>query len=157
MGDMEVELKTSDPPLVRLRYALFKRVEALGDMRAAFSVYVRRRGMESVQDEERDKEMVQTLLDLKKKLDSIIKDAFDGNESFDRTLRDAFEHFINCRENRPAQLIAKFMDLHLRAGNKVLICNFDAVEVVDVERDCRPRVKTQQRRYWTRLWCCFAS
>lgn len=101
------------------RYALFKRVEALKDMRAAFSVYVRRRGMESVQDEERDKEMVQTLLDLKEKLDKMIKEAFSANEAFDRTLRDAFEHFINCRENRPAQLIAKFMDLHLRAGNKV--------------------------------------
>lgn len=103
------------------RYSLFKRVDALDEMRAAFSTYVRRRGMEIVQDETHDKDMVQSLLDLKEKLDDLINRSLMRNEDFERTLRDSFEHFINCRENRPAQLIAKFMDMHLRSGNKVRV------------------------------------
>lgn len=35
------------------------------------------------------------------------------------TFQDAFESFINKRPNKPAELIAKFVDTKLRAGNKV--------------------------------------
>lgn len=34
-------------------------------------------------------------------------------------LQEAFENFINKRPNKPAELIAKFVDTKLRAGNKV--------------------------------------
>ena len=33
-------------------------------------------------------------------------------------MRDAFEKFINRRDNKPAELIAKFMDAKLRGGGK---------------------------------------
>lgn len=34
-------------------------------------------------------------------------------------MQDAFEQFINQRHNKPAELIAKFLDAKLRTGNKV--------------------------------------
>ena len=40
---------------------------------------------------------------------------------FDSSLfcsQDAFESFINQRQNKPAEMIAKFVDSKLRAGNK---------------------------------------
>eukprot|EP00511_Aplanochytrium_stocchinoi_P004150 CAMPEP_0204841806 /NCGR_PEP_ID=MMETSP1346-20131115/43681_1 /ASSEMBLY_ACC=CAM_ASM_000771 /TAXON_ID=215587 /ORGANISM="Aplanochytrium stocchinoi, Strain GSBS06" /LENGTH=207 /DNA_ID=CAMNT_0051980219 /DNA_START=9 /DNA_END=628 /DNA_ORIENTATION=+ len=99
-------------------YGLFHRVGSLESMRNSFSVYVKRKGNMVVQDEERDKDMVKTLLELKQRLDGLVRDALSSNEDFDRALRDAFEDFINCRENRPAELIAKYIDSQLRSGNK---------------------------------------
>lgn len=65
-----------------------------------------------------DAEMVQNLLKMKETLDEIWSKAFQRNESFGHALKEAFEHFINQRANKPAELIAKFLDQELRAGNK---------------------------------------
>lgn len=62
--------------------------------------------------------MVQNLLQMKQALDEIWTRAFDRNESFGHALKEAFEHFINQRANKPAELIAKFLDHELRSGNK---------------------------------------
>lgn len=58
-------------------------------------------------DPERDKTMVQDLLDLKEKLDRIVFDCFHTNDKFVQAVRDAFEYFINQRSNKPAELIGK--------------------------------------------------
>lgn len=39
-------------------------------------------------------------------------------KKFTHALKDSFEHFINQRQNRPAELVAKFIDNKLRSGNK---------------------------------------
>ena len=62
--------------------------------------------------------MVQHLLKMKESLDEIWSKAFLRNESFGHALKEAFEHFINQRANKPAELIAKFLDHELRSGNK---------------------------------------
>ncbi|KAJ0810751.1 putative cullin [Helianthus annuus] len=43
---------------------------------------------------------------------------FSKNDVFCNTIKEAFEYLINLRQNRPAELIAKFLDKKLRAGNK---------------------------------------
>lgn len=63
--------------------------------------------------------MVQEMLDLKEKLDIIVADCFRLNEKFRDGVKEAFEKFINDRQNKPAEMIAKFVDSKLRAGNKV--------------------------------------
>lgn len=62
--------------------------------------------------------MVQDLLDFKDKMDYIVINCFERNEKFLNSLREAFEFFINQRSNKPAELIAKYVDMKLRAGNK---------------------------------------
>ncbi|GFY80642.1 cullin4 [Actinidia rufa] len=99
-------------------YLLFSRVNALESLRQALSSYIRRTGQAIVVDEEKDKDMVSCLLEFKASLDTIWKDSFSKNEGFCNTIKDAFEHLINLRQNRPAELIAKFLDEKLRAGNK---------------------------------------
>jgi cullin-4 len=68
-----------------------------------------------VTDASKDGEMVPSLLELKASLDGVQRDAFGGNESFSHALKDAFETFINARANRPAELVAKYIDGALRA------------------------------------------
>ncbi|XP_012455400.1 cullin-4 [Gossypium raimondii] len=99
-------------------YSLFSRVSALESLRQALSSYIRRTGQSIVMDEEKDKDMVSSLLEFKASLDSILEESFSKNEAFCNTIKDSFEHLINLRQNRPAELIAKFLDEKLRAGNK---------------------------------------
>ena len=58
-------------------------------------------------DPERDKTMVQELLELKSKVDGIIVNAFNGNAQFQNVVREGFESVVNRRQNRPAELIGK--------------------------------------------------
>ncbi|CAN6553359.1 unnamed protein product [Malus baccata var. baccata] len=99
-------------------HTLFSRVNALESLRQALSSYIRRTGQGIIMDEEKDKEMVASLLEFKASLDTIWEESFFKNEVFCNTIKDAFEHLINLRQNRPAELIAKFLDEKLRAGNK---------------------------------------
>ncbi|KAF9672540.1 hypothetical protein SADUNF_Sadunf11G0052800 [Salix dunnii] len=99
-------------------YSLFLRVNSLEPLRQALSMYIRRTGQGIVMDEEKDKDMVSSLLEFKASLDSVWEESFSKNEGFCITVKDAFEHLINLRQNRPAELIAKFLDDKLRAGNK---------------------------------------
>ncbi|XP_010923713.1 cullin-4 [Elaeis guineensis] len=99
-------------------YMLFQRVNALELLRQALSSYVRGSGQGIIMDEEKDKDLVSYLLEFKASLDTIWEESFFRNEAFSNTIKDSFEHLINLRQNRPAELIAKFLDEKLRAGNK---------------------------------------
>jgi len=77
---------------------LFSRVNALESLRQALSSYVRKTGQKIVMDEEKDKDMVQSLLDFKASLDIIWEESFYKNESFGNTIKDSFEHLINLRQ-----------------------------------------------------------
>ncbi|KAK3278080.1 Cullin-4 [Cymbomonas tetramitiformis] len=103
---------------LRRMYTLFARVGQLDALRLALSEYVKKTGKQIIADEEKDAEMVSILLEFKLKLDRVQSDSFFSNESFANSLKDAFENFINFRQNRPAELIAKFIDAKLRMGNK---------------------------------------
>ncbi|XP_031123798.1 cullin-4-like isoform X2 [Ipomoea triloba] len=103
---------------IQRMYMLFSRVNSLESLRQALNLYIRRTGQGIVMDEEKDKDMVSNLLEFKASLDKIWEESFTKNEAFSNTIKDAFEHLINLRQNRPAELIAKFLDEKLRAGNK---------------------------------------
>merc|ERR1712168_711588 len=51
-------------------------------------------------------------------MDNVVHSCFGRNEKFIVSMKEAFESFINIRQNKPAELIAKFVDSKLRAGNK---------------------------------------
>lgn len=79
-------------------YTLFFRVNALEPLRQALSSYIRKTGQKIVMDEEKDKDMVQSLLDFKASLDIVWEESFCKNESFGNTIKDSFEHLINLRQ-----------------------------------------------------------
>ncbi|KAL5209221.1 hypothetical protein ABZP36_004844 [Zizania latifolia] len=99
-------------------YTLFQRVDAIELLKQALSSYIRVTGQGIIMDEEKDKELVPFVLEFKASLDRILDESFAKNEAFSNTTKDSFEHLINLRQNRPAELIAKFLDEKLRAGNK---------------------------------------
>ena len=62
--------------------------------------------------------MVQQMLDFKERIDKIMEQPFQNNENFKYAVKDSFESFTNSRQNKPAELIAKFIDAKLKAGSK---------------------------------------
>lgn len=67
-------------------------------------------------DPEKDSNMVESLLVFKSKLTHLISSSFRTNPSYNQALTKSFESFINKRENRPAELIAKYLDALLKSG-----------------------------------------
>ncbi|CAB3241123.1 unnamed protein product [Arctia plantaginis] len=100
-------------------YGLFGRVkDGLVELCKHFNAYIKKKGRTIVIEPERDKTMVAELLDFKEQLDHVVTTCFQRNDKFLYSMREAFEYFINQRQNKPAELIAKFVDVKLRAGNK---------------------------------------
>ncbi|XP_056295831.1 cullin-4B [Pseudoliparis swirei] len=102
-----------------LLYQLFSRVRGgVQVLLQHWIEYIKAFGSTIVINPEKDKTMVQELLDFKDKVDHVIDACFMKNEKFVNAMKEAFETFINKRPNKPAELIAKHVDSKLRAGNK---------------------------------------
>lgn len=99
-------------------YGLCARVGALRALCAAFKTHIQKSGAYIVLDEEKESEMVPSLLTLKRRMDRALHESFSSNTSFANALKEGFEAFINQRANKPAELLAKFMDVALRGSTK---------------------------------------
>ncbi|XP_071069526.1 cullin-4B-like [Dasypus novemcinctus] len=110
------ENRTED---LSLLYQLFSRVECGVQVLLHHWIdYIKKIGSTIVTNPEKDNTMIQELLDFKDKIDFIIDTSFLKNEKFIVAMKEAFETFINKRPNKPAELLAKYIDSKLRAGNK---------------------------------------
>ncbi|CAH8842089.1 unnamed protein product [Trichobilharzia szidati] len=116
-------LKTKQTAQLSLFYSLISRVpNGIDKLRTHFRNYIIQMGREIVenplQDVEKDRAMIQNLLDSRDFLSEIIGSCFANDSSFMRVLQEAYEEFINQRPNKPAEFLAKYLDSHLRSGNK---------------------------------------
>jgi cullin 4 len=68
---------------------------------------LQKKGRTIVIDPEKDKTMVQELLDFKDKMDKIVSSCFLKRDRFNHSLKEAFEFFVNQRVNKPAELIGR--------------------------------------------------
>jgi hypothetical protein len=68
-------------------------------------------------DVNQDGVMIQRLLDFKEKLDTITQDALTGASDVKEAVKKSFQVFINKRSNKPAELVAKFIDSYLKKKN----------------------------------------
>jgi len=109
------QLKIAD---LRRLYTLCDRVGSLDLVKESLCNYVKQRAGEYVTDDKNNSQMVQNLINLKANIDKALQECFDNKESFHGSLKEAFEYSINLRQNRPAELVAKYIDSKLRSGNK---------------------------------------
>ncbi|KAI2798019.1 hypothetical protein RDWZM_000379 [Blomia tropicalis] len=84
----------------------------------AFNQFIKFKGRTMVQvacsDQEREKTLIQDLIDFKDRMDKLVQDCYSANERFINSLKEAFENFINICTNKMAELIAKYVDDKLR-------------------------------------------
>uniref|UniRef100_A0A158Q724 Cullin-4 n=1 Tax=Elaeophora elaphi TaxID=1147741 RepID=A0A158Q724_9BILA len=116
LDEMLLENKCDD---LSLMYNMVSRTKhGLLILKNVFASYVKKVGKALVMDVNRDKTLVADLLTMKRQLDNVVDSCFQRNEKFIQAEKDAFDYFINTRPNKPAELVAKFMDSKLRSGNK---------------------------------------
>ncbi|KAK5989153.1 Cullin-4A [Cladobotryum mycophilum] len=98
-------------------------------LKTPWSDYIKKTGASIVSDKERGEEMVLRLLDLRRALDLMIRDAFDKDEDFLWGMRDSFGKFMNDRQiaacwdtgtSKIGEMTAKYIDMLLRGGIKAL-------------------------------------
>eukprot|EP01098_Paradermamoeba_levis_P011094 TRINITY_DN4711_c0_g1_i1.p1 TRINITY_DN4711_c0_g1~~TRINITY_DN4711_c0_g1_i1.p1 ORF type:complete len:487 (-),score=139.06 TRINITY_DN4711_c0_g1_i1:100-1560(-) len=115
-------------------FSLLNRVNGLDKVKLAFNQYIKNVGTSLVTDPEKDGTLVQDLLDFRAKLDFILENSFQRKESFASAIKEAFEAFMNARQNKPAELIAQFLHEKLRsnkiASEEELESLFDKVMVL---------------------------
>ena len=114
-------------------------------LREPWERYIEKVGGAIVGDKDRGDEMVVRLLELKRVLEIVVRDAFSRNDTFTHSLRDAFSRFINERKNTQAwgtgsnkvgEMIAKYIDMLLRGGLKAVPRSLvsDAIDRDDAEK-----------------------
>lgn len=130
---------------LRLLFDLMSRVQALDLLRLKFVEYIKvggkyhlpvtviifdltvlvcflsqAKGAVIVTEEDKDKDdsMVQSLLDFKSRIDNVLQQSLMKNESFTHAVKEAFEHFINMRKEKPAELIAKHIDALMKSSKR---------------------------------------
>ncbi|KAI6751088.1 hypothetical protein HG530_014002 [Fusarium avenaceum] len=122
LSDREVESMKALYDLLRLSGIQKK-------MKAPWGEYIRATGAAIVSDKDKGDEMVLRLLELRRSLDLMIRDAFHKDEDFLWGMRESFGKFMNdskvakCWETGTAkigEMIAKYIDMLLRGGLKTL-------------------------------------
>ncbi|KAF1994351.1 cullin-4B [Amniculicola lignicola CBS 123094] len=115
---------------LHLLYQLLQR-RRLGDrIKPAFMKWIEDTGTIIVFDEKDQDDMVVKLLTLKRQLDTIWKVSFERNAELGHGLRESFETFMNKTKktsqtwntdnSKPGEMIAKYVDMLLRGGAKVI-------------------------------------
>jgi hypothetical protein len=122
LADREVESMKALYDLLRLSGIQKK-------MKVPWGEYIRTAGAAIVSDKEKGDEMVLRLLELRRSLDLMIRDAFSKDEDFLWAMRESFGKFMNDRKvascwetgtSKIGEMIAKYIDMLLRGGLKSL-------------------------------------
>lgn len=138
-------LEQNETESMRALYMLLGLSKLQKNLKEPFEQYIIQTGSVIVNDTEKGDEMVIRLLEFRRDLDTMIRDAFNGDDTFTHGLRDAFPHFINDKKtsstwgtgtSKVGEMIAKHVDMLLRGGLKALPKNLlsDSKDRSEAER-----------------------
>ncbi|KAJ6444751.1 Serine/threonine-protein kinase tel-1 [Purpureocillium lavendulum] len=128
-GSLAHLLSERDVKSMKGLYELLRLSGIQKKMKAPWGDYIRSTGASIISDKERGDDMVLRLLELRRSLDLMIRDAFDKDEVFLWGMREAFGKFMNDRTiaacwssgtSKIGEMTAKYIDLLLRGGLKAL-------------------------------------
>lgn len=138
-------LENNEVVALKALYELLKSSSMQEDLKQPWEEYIKKTGSRIVSDPEKGDSMVVGLLELKRSLEVITRDAFSKDERYKFALREAYSSFINDRKNttnwgigqsKVGEVIAKYIDLLLRGGLKAVPRSLasDAVDRNDAEK-----------------------
>ncbi|KAN0022309.1 hypothetical protein ACTFIU_004485 [Dictyostelium citrinum] len=99
-------------------YQLLNGVGEIKKIKESWQSYIKQTGIQMLNDKEKEATLIQDLLDYKDRLDRILNQSFSKNELLTYALKESFEYFINTKQNKPAELVARFIDSKLKVGGK---------------------------------------
>lgn len=144
-SDLKGLMTTENNYALERIYSLLERVNLAHKLKLAFGNFIREQGPVIVFDEEREAEMVTRLLAFKQQLDDTWAESFHKDESLGHTLREAFENFMNMTKktqgswgtdnSKTGEMIAKYVDMLLKGGLKVIGNQADDTELADEDTE----------------------
>ncbi|KAF1815226.1 cullin-4B [Eremomyces bilateralis CBS 781.70] len=115
---------------LRRLYSLLQRRRLGSKLQPPFEQWIDQTGTSIIFDEKEQDHMVVRLLSLKKQLDRTWKIAFERDDDLGHAMKTSFEFFINktrktsatwnTDNSKPAEMIAKYLDLLLQGGSKAI-------------------------------------
>lgn len=128
-GDVSRLLDDHDIGSMKALYQLLCLSNIQRRLKEPWEEYIQLSGMAIVNDTEKGNEMVIRLLEFRRAMDIMVRDAFNGDDVFTYSLREAFTVFINDKKiksswdtgtSKVGEMIAKHIDMLLRGGLKAL-------------------------------------
>lgn len=120
-GSVAKLLDAHDVDSMRALYELLRQSGIQKGLKGPWEDYIKTTGAAIVSDQEKAGDMVVRLLELRRSLDIMIRDAFDKDDVFTYGLREAFGSFINEEKtSKVGEMLAKYIDMLLRGGLKTL-------------------------------------
>ncbi|WFD44450.1 hypothetical protein MPSI1_003118 [Malassezia psittaci] len=111
-------LKNADQRGIAELYSLLGFSNALPTFQSAFASYVEEAGMQLMQASEEG--LIDSLLTFYASMQHTIATSLQGNSAISHAMRDSFEKVVNARDSKPAELLARYIDVKLRAGNTIM-------------------------------------
>ncbi|KAJ3313514.1 Cullin-4A, partial [Gonapodya sp. JEL0774] len=100
-------------------YAVYGHVQCRDIVKEKLTNYVLGKGTAIIKDVTRDPTLVDSLLAFKLVIDTLLSDSFDSDSAFINSAKESFERFVNIRPNKPAELVAKYIDGLMRQGKGI--------------------------------------
>lgn len=128
-GGVSRLLDDNDVGSVKALYSLLCLSNIPRKLKGPWEGFIKEAGARIVNDTEKGDEMVIRLLEFRRSMDTMIRDAYGADEIFTYTLREAFTWFINDKKmasswgtgtSKVGEMIAKHIDMLLRGGIKAL-------------------------------------
>ncbi|KAI8661580.1 CULLIN-2 domain-containing protein [Fusarium keratoplasticum] len=128
-GNLAKLLSDREVDSMKALYDLLRLSGIQKKMKTPWGDYIRATGAAIIGDKEHGDEMVLRLLELRRSLDLMIRDAFDKDEDFLWGMREAFGKFMNDRKvsscwdtgtSKIGEMTAKYIDMLMRGGLKSL-------------------------------------
>lgn len=123
-------LEANDAATLADLYSLLERVKQAGMLNKPFATWTEDIGTKICFDEDGVDQMIERLLSLKRRLDTVWRTAFQRDDQIAISLRDAFMRFINKTKktslthdtdnSKTGEMIAKYVDLLLKGGIKAI-------------------------------------
>jgi cullin 4 len=126
-GEVSRLLDENDTASLKALYSLLCLSNIPRRLKGPWEEYVQEAGARIVNDTEKGDDMVTRLLEFRRAMDTMVRDAFGGDEVFTYSLREAFTVFINDKKissawgtgtSKVGEMIAKHIDGLLRNGIK---------------------------------------
>lgn len=128
-GSLSKLLSDRDVDSMKALFALLRLSGIQKKLKEPWSNYIKTAGAAIIRDTEHGDEMVLRLLELRRSLDLMIRDAFCKDDDFLWGMRESFGKFMNDRQvatcwdmgtSKVGELTAKYVDMLLRGGLKSL-------------------------------------
>ncbi|KAJ2994745.1 hypothetical protein NUW58_g1474 [Xylaria curta] len=144
-GSISKILDENSVDSMKALYDLLRLSNLQKSLRGPWEDYIKDAGSAIINDTSRGDEVVVRLLEFRKSLDIMVRDAFQKDDEFAHGLRQAFDSFINDKKamasrntgtSKVGEMIAKYIDMLLRGGLKTLPTSLlsDIRDRVDAEK-----------------------